>query len=118
MVSDFIESMGMDGSVKLLMNEVNALKCMQLYQITGNAFRREYFEKMRREFQGLLLPTQSQILSLSEKREFQFVQHHGYTPYNLFLQLRKIYGISRGYLKRPSLITTSAKVPSRIGQGP
>lgn len=117
MVSDLIDSKGLDGSFRLLMNEVKALKYLQLYQMTGSAFKKKYFERMRSEFQDLPLTAPPHILSLTERREFQFVQSHGYALYNLFLWLRKIYRSLRGHAKSLSMITTRAKASGRIGQG-
>jgi glycosyltransferase involved in cell wall biosynthesis len=89
--SKFLESKIIDKGSSLLINEVKTLKYLQLYQITGNKHKREYFEKMRFEFQNLLISDQPQILSSPETREFRFVQRSGYIAYNLFLFMRSLY---------------------------
>lgn len=117
MVTDFAEGAGLDGSLKLVLNELKALKYLQLYKITGNAFRKEYFEKMRNEFRDIDLPIQCRILSPSERREFQIVQRVGYSQYTLFLLLRKMYGILRGYVRKPVVTANGLNAPNRIRRG-
>jgi glycosyltransferase involved in cell wall biosynthesis len=91
-VSDYIENRGMNESLGFLINEVKVLKYLQIYRLTGKRFQREYFSRMKKEFQAIELEADVQILSPSERREFEIVLRYGYVQHNLFLLLRSIYG--------------------------
>ncbi len=113
-VSDFIETKGMDKSVKMLVDEVKTQRYLSLYSTTNNTSRREYFERMRKEFQHLDISTKPQMLTPSELREFEIVRRHGYTAYNLFLEVRDIYGRGLGKIRTRSAPLTKEKVHALI----
>jgi glycosyltransferase involved in cell wall biosynthesis len=95
LVSDFLESQGVDGEYKDLVNEAKALKYPQLYRTTQRKFKRAYFELMHKEFLDIELPSRPRILSLAERREFQFAQKYGHSQFDLFLELRALYRFFR-----------------------
>jgi glycosyltransferase involved in cell wall biosynthesis len=116
-VNELINNAKLNQSLTLLINEVKALKYLQLYPMKGKSFRRKYYSEMRAELLDLSLHDPNLILSRTERREFQFVLSHGYELYNVYLLMRKIYGNSREFFKRYIARTKIFQRPILIGRG-
>jgi len=95
-VSEFVEATGICAPVRALIEEVKALKFMQLYRHAGSEWKDRYFAEMRAQFGHLIVSEQPQILSRSEYREFRFAVGHGRWSYDMYLRLREMYGALRG----------------------
>jgi hypothetical protein len=105
MVLDFIHRTGKEHLIPL-MREVKLLKSLKLYQLTGRKFRRQYFKRMKTEFQATELPADSRILSSSERREYMVILRSGYVSYSIFLLLRSMYGKLRRGVAQLGLLGT------------
>jgi len=113
-VSDFVEANGMQTPLRLLVNEARAVKYLHTYR-SADKSQRQYFKRMKREFQSMELKADPSILSPSERREFQIVLRYGHMHYNLFLLLRSIYGWLRGRVTKLGLLG-SPKMTSPTGE--
>ena len=78
-----------------LIDEVKVLKFLQLYQVTGPAWRRAFFDRMREEFRHLDAPASGHILSVPEHREYLVARRYGYVAHAAFLKVRYAYGYFR-----------------------
>jgi glycosyltransferase involved in cell wall biosynthesis len=91
-VSTFLRRSELGIEYQRLIDEVKTLKYLQLYQATGAAYRKGFYQKMREEFKQLALPSPGQILSVSEHREFRVVCRYGYAAHSAFIAARTLYG--------------------------
>jgi glycosyltransferase involved in cell wall biosynthesis len=108
-VRAFAQERGLDVAQQQLLDEVEALKYMQLYRSAGDAYRKTYFKKMQLEIRGIAVPLPARILSASEHRECEVIRRNGYVCCQLFLLLRAVYGKLRSFaFLRPVLDRRSA----------
>jgi len=97
-VSEFVERKRLAAPVRALIEEVKALRFMQLYLHAGREWKDRYFAEMRTQFGRLIVSEQPQILSSSEYREFRFALGHRRWSYDVYLRLRGIYSALRGVM--------------------
>lgn len=91
----FVECSGVQTSTKALLVETKALKYMELFETSGRAFKREFFQRMKSELKGVEIGLPPRILSRPERRKFLVAQRCGYNTFRLFLMLRRIYAYLR-----------------------
>lgn len=111
MVSDFFEDRDIDDSLNSLIREVQVLKCLETYRLTGQEFRREYFWRMKKWFQSTHLELPPMILSSSQRREYRVVQCSEFLQYELFLLLRSLYGSLRRCVTRLGVLGSPGQSP-------
>jgi len=100
LISEFLKARKIDEPLIRLVNEVKALKYIQVCKTTRRNYKRTYYEKMRKELKNAGFPTQPKILTLPEMREVQFIDSHGYADYSVFLMSRYIYRSLRSVISR------------------
>jgi glycosyltransferase involved in cell wall biosynthesis len=92
MVSDFLKESGSAPSLGPLIAEVKVSRILERFHLTGDAFKRLYFQKMQEKFREMEIPKPPEILSPTECHEFRVIRETGYFRYRLFLTLRSLYG--------------------------
>lgn len=92
MVEDYVSHIHGVSQFSEVFSEVKILKLLEGYRLSGPADRRSYFAEMKKHFESVNLGHSYQLLSLSEKREYQIVRNFDCLIYNLYLTLRTQYG--------------------------
>jgi glycosyltransferase involved in cell wall biosynthesis len=98
-VAEMADGNKIGGPIRSLLEEVRALKYLQLYEAAGGGAKGVYYRNMRRELQTAELPWPPRVLSLPEWRQAQVAKRGGRLLFDLYLSVRDVYGRARGCLR-------------------
>ncbi len=108
-ISDFVNETIDDETLKHWINEARISKYLYTYYATDKRTQRQYFIRMKSDFQTLDIEEKPSLLTPTEQREHQIVMRHSFVFYIVFLQLRTIYGKLREYAAQFSKTPSSKR---------
>lgn len=91
-VASFVEQHQLSPQLHEIIREVKIMKILQVYHLTGSAYRNSYYAEMKKQLVSANLGNSYQLLARSEKREYQLVRHTNHFVFNLYLACRAMYG--------------------------
>jgi glycosyltransferase EpsH len=99
-VVSFVEQHQQCSLLHEIIREVKVMKILQVYHLAGPEYQRSYYIQMKKQLKSANLENSYQLLTRSERREYQLVCHSGHLIFNLYLTLRAKYGELRKYIAR------------------